>query len=460
MLAEAEPDLKNLKMVIMEYKILAEQLVKKCLDKGADAAEVYIESGRDLSIEVRNGEVETVREAASHGAGFRVFVEGKTAFSHCNDFSDDALEEAVSSAIAFANNTTPDENNILPEDESVTEVEGLYDPEIAEVDMERKIEMAKEVEQLAMADERITKSSGAGFSEGDSEIVLANSNGLLKSYKSTACSFGVGVVAEKGEQKSTGYEYCSRRFFSDLLSAEEIAKKAAKDAYELLDPRMVKTQKAAVIFDPDAARSILGGIMAALNGERVIQEASFLAGNMDNKIASDLLTLIDDGTRPRGLGSKPFDGEGVHTQKRILIDKGILKGFMYNTIIAGRAGVKSTGNASRRGFRSLPGIGPHNFYMAAGKDSSEKIIKATQNGLLLKGVTGYGINPVNGNFSGGASGFWIKNGKIVFPVKGLTIAGTADEMLNNIDMVGDDLDLNRSFTAPTFRIREMQIGGE
>ena len=181
---------------------------------------------------------------------------------------------------------------------------------------------------------------------------------------------------------------------------------------------------------------------------------------MDNKIASDLLTLIDDGTRPRGLRSKPFDGEGVHTQKRILIDKGILKGFMYNTIIARRAGVKSTGNASRRGFRSLPGIGPHNLYMAAGKDSKEKIIKATQNGLLLKGVTGYGINPVNGNFSGGASGFWIKNGKIVYPVKGLTIAGTADEMLNGIDMVGDDLDLNRSFTAPTFRIREMQIGGE
>ncbi len=133
---------------------------------------------------------------------------------------------------------------------------------------------------------------------------------------------------------------------------------------------------------------------------------------------------------------------------------------MYNTIIAGRAGVKSTGNASRRGFRSLPGIGPHNLYMAAGKDSREKIIKATQNGLLLKGVTGYGINPVNGNFSGGASGFWIKNGKIVHPVKGLTIAGTADDMLNGIDMVGDDLDLNRSFTAPTFRIREMQIGGK
>ena len=228
----------------------------------------------------------------------------------------------------------------------------------------------------------------------------------------------------------------------------------------MLDPRMVKTQKAAVIFDPDVARAILGGILAAINGERVIQGASFLKDKMDQKIACELLTLIDDGTKPRGMSSKPFDGEGVPTQKRIIVDKGILKGFMYNTIVAKRAGVKSTGNATRGGFTSLPGIGAHNFYMANGEIPPEEIIKATKTGLLLKGVTGYGINPVNGNFSGGANGFWIESGKIAFPVKGLTIAGTAEEMMNGIDMVGNDLDLNRSFTSPTFRIQEMQIGGE
>jgi PmbA protein len=160
------------------------------------------------------------------------------------------------------------------------------------------------------------------------------------------------------------------------------------------------------------------------------------------------------------MASKPFDGEGVPTQKRTIVDKGVLKGFMYNTIVAKRAGVQSTGNASRGGFRSIPGIGAHNFFMASGKDNPEDIIKATKNGLYLKGVTGYGIITVNGNFSGGASGFWIENGKITFPVKGLTIAGTAFEMLNAIDMVGNDLDLNRSFTAPTFRIKSLQIGGE
>ena len=173
-----------------------------------------------------------------------------------------------------------------------------------------------------------------------------------------------------------------------------------------------------------------------------------------------MLTIIDYGTKPKGLASKPFDGEGVPTQKRVVVEKGILNGFMYNTIVAKRAGVQSTGNASRRGYSSLPGIGPHNFYVEAGESDPEEIIKSTKKGLYLTGVTGYGINPVTGNFSGGASGFWVENGKFAFPVKGLTIAGKAEDMLNDIDMVGSDLDLNRSFTAPTFRISLMQIGGK
>jgi PmbA protein len=246
-----------------------------------------------------------------------------------------------------------------------------------------------------------------------------------------------------------------------LLSCDlEIAAKAARKAYELLDPKMVKTQRAAVIFDPDVAGAILGGILAAVNGERVLQGTSFLAQKMDQKIASALVTIIDDGTRPKGLASGPFDGEGVPTQKRTIIDRGLLKGFMYNTIIARRAGVKSTGNASRGGFTSVPGIGSHNFYMVAGTSARADIIAGTAKGLLLTEVTGYGINPVTGDFSGGASGFWIENGKVAFPVKGLTIAGRADEMLNGIDLVGNDLDMNRRTTAPTFRIRDMQIGGE
>ena len=444
----------------MDYIALTKQLVQGCLDKGADQAEVYLETGRNLRIDVWNGEIETVQEAASHGVGFRVFVKGRMAFASCNDFADSALENAMDRAIGFAASTTADDNNVLPEDKGLTDVSGLYDPQLAEVPMDRKIELAKEVEKLAMKDPRITKSSGSGYNEGEAEIYLANSHGLSKSYRETGCSFGVYVVAEKGDQKSSGGENCQRRFFYELKKPEEIAAKAAKQAYEMLDPRMVKTQEGSVIFDPDVSRAVLGGLLAAVDGERVLQGASFLADKMDQKIASELVTVIDDGTRPRGMGSKPFDGEGVPTQKRMIVEKGILKGFMYNTIAARRAGVQSTGNADRRGYQSLPGIGSHNFYMDAGKDDPADIIKATKRGLYLNNVTGYGIIAVNGNFSGGASGFWIEEGKIAFPVKGLTIAGTAFDMLNAIDMVGSDLDLNRSFTAPTFRIASMLIGGE
>ncbi len=444
----------------MDYKTLAEESVKKCLKKGADAAEVYIETSRNLSLDVRKGEVETVEEASGFGAGIRVFVKGKMAFASSNDLGEKALADAIGRAIEFAKITTPDPNNVLPEDRGVTDIAGLYDPQIAQVPMERKIELAKTAEKLAMKDARITKSDGARYQEAEGEIIVANSSGLMKSYKAGGCAFGVSVVAEKGEQKSSGSESCSRRFYKDLKPAEEIAAKAARDAYEMLDPRPVKTQQAAVIFTPDVASALLGGILGAINGERVLQGASFLGQKMGQKIGSDLITLIDDGTREKGMASEPFDGEGVPTQKRLIVDRGVLRGFLYNTIVAKRAGVQSTGNASRGGFTSLPGIGPHSFYMAAGGAKPEEIIKATKAGLLVKEVTGYGINPVNGNFSGGAAGFWIENGEIAFPAKGLTIAGTAEAMLNGIDMVADDLDLNRTITAPTFRINLLQIGGE
>jgi len=435
----------------MQYENLPQELVDRCLSRGADAAEVYLETGRALSIEVRNGQMETIQESSSHGVGFRVFREGKMGFAHSNDLADRSINDAIASAIEFAQHMTPDEHNVLPNDTGTAEVEGLFDPALGGVSMDTKIGLITETERLAMADGRITKSDGARYSEREEIVYLANSNGIAKNYQSSYCAFGVTVVAEKGDQKSSGGESCSRRFYSDLVSPAEVAEEAARSAYEMLDPRMVRTQRAPVVFHPDVAGSLLGGILGAINGERVLQGASFLAGKVGEKIASDLLTVIDDGTKPRSLASSPFDGEGVPTQRRTIIDRGVLQGFMYNTSVASRAGVESTGNASRGGFSSLPGIGPHNFYVEAGDSDPGEIIRATRRGLYL--------HPVSGNFSGGAQGFWIEDGRLAFPVRGITIAATADEMLNGIDMLGNDLDPNRSTTAPTFRIRSMQIGG-
>src|SRR4030042_3854548 len=264
----------------MDYKALAEESVKKCLKKGADAAEVYIETSRNLSLEVREGEVETVQEAAGCGAGIRVFVMGRMAFASSNDLGEKALEDAIGRAIEFAKITTPDPNNGLPDDKGMAEIAGLYDPEIAQIPMEQKIGLAKKLEQLAMKDPRITKSDGARYGEGEGEVIIANSNGLAKSYRSSACSLGVSGVAEKGEQKSSGGEYSSARHFNDLKPAEEVAAKAARDAYEMLDPSPVKTQKATVIFHADVGYALLGGILGAVNGERVLQGASFLRNRL------------------------------------------------------------------------------------------------------------------------------------------------------------------------------------
>ncbi len=187
-----------------------------------------MEIGRNLNIRVRNGEVETVQETSSRGVGFRVFVKGRMAFSSCNDFQDAALDNAIESAIRFASNTTPDENNVLPDDKGVTAVGDLYDPRIAQVSTDKKIGLIKKVEELAMKDPRITKSAGARYREGEGEVFLANSNGLLKNSKMSACSFGVSVVSEKGEQKSSGRESCSRRYFTDLNPPRGSRRKGSK----------------------------------------------------------------------------------------------------------------------------------------------------------------------------------------------------------------------------------------
>jgi len=444
----------------MDYNKLTRDLVEKALKSGAESAEVYLRTSRNLSIQVREYEMETIEEAASVGIGFRVLTGGRLGFSHCNDLSAKALEDTIMRAIAFAKITTPDEYNVLPQNTVLAKVEGLYDPSIISIPMDRKIRMAIDLEKAAMSVQGISLSSGAAFREGDGEVFISNSNGLAGSYKSSFCSLSVGVVAEKGDQKNTGWESCSRRFFDDMQPVEEIASKAARKALELIDPVMIPTQRAAVIFDSNVAFSLLGGIISAINGDRVLQGASFLKNSLDQAFASPLLTIIDDGLMPKGTGSAPFDGEGVATQKRVLVEKGVLKGFLHNSYTAKRAGVASTGNASRRGFTSLPGIGTHNLYVEAGQYTPEEIIRATRRGLLVKEVTGYGINPVNGNFSGGASGLWIENGEIKHPVKGVTIAGSAAEVLGAIDMMANDLDLNRSTASPTFRVAEMQIGGK
>ena len=324
----------------MDYKALAEELVKKCPEKGADAAEVYIETDRNLSLEVRKGEVETVEERLPTASGSGSSSRGKWPFPAPTTWG--KKRSSTPSAGPWRSPDTTPTNNVLPDDKGMTEIAGLFDPESPGCRWRRRSNWPRERraghEGLAYHEERrgqVRRDRGRGR---DRQL-----HRHVQELPVFRLLLGVSVVAEKGEQKSSGGEYCGARFFKDLKPAEEVAAKAARDAYEMLDPRMVKTQKAAVNFHADVAYATSGRDPGRRQRRTGVAGASFLGNRLDQKIGSELMTLIDDGTRRKVSLATPLTERGFRPRKGSSSTEGVLKGFMYNTIIAKRAGVKSTG---------------------------------------------------------------------------------------------------------------------
>lgn len=444
----------------MDYKDLAASLAKQCIKKGASEAEAYLEEGETLEIQVRNGDVESMKQAGLKGVGLRVFVKGRMAFAESSNFTEEALASIADKAVSLAKQTSFDEFNQLPAPSEKIAQPDIYDPNISKIALDEKISIAKKVEQLALKKhELIKRSLGAGFNNIEGTIHIVNSRGVSTSYKKSICSFGVAVIAAEKDIMQPGYFYSSASYFNLLKTPEEIATRAVDFALALLGGKPVKSQEATVVFDRRAGRGLLFGLIRAINGEQVYQKASFLADYLNKPIASELITIIDDGTMDKGIGSQPVDDEGVATRKKVIVDKGVLKMFIYNTYSAAKSGTASTGNATRRGYSSIPGIGPTNFYMENGATEPADIIKEVKNGLFIMATQGGGVNPVNGNFSTGAMGLWITEGKKTDPVANITLAGNIFDMLKGVDAVGNDLEFNGSIACPTFRVKKMIIGG-
>ncbi len=444
----------------MDFRRTGEEIVAKAIKWGAGEAEACLENVRNFEVNVRKGDIETLTRSVSRGLGLRVFVDRRLGFAYTSDLSTEAIDRTIRKAIELAGITEPKPWQGLPDfgPQSPADLD-LYDPGLAAVADERKIALAREVERIALAeDKRITNSEGGGFSESERDLGLFSSRGISNLMKETRCSLGVYVVAGEGNDMHGGGWSSGKRFFKELDPAETIAKTAVKRVVDQLGPRPVTTGKVPVIFDRYAAPAFWMGVGGALNGDAVFRKATFLTDYLEKPIVSPLITAVDDPTIPRFIASVPFDGEGKATRRNAIVDKGVLKTFLYDSQTARKAGVKASTMATRGGYRSAPSAGFMNVIVEKGQDSFEALFKGVKEGLYVRGMRGAGTDATTGSFSVGCSGFWVVDGAIAHPVDGVTLGGSALEILKSIDKVADDLDMRGGVNSPSFRVAEITVG--
>ena len=441
---------------------VARDVVKQAVAAGAGDAECTISEGDEFSANVRMGELETLKEAGSRGAGLRVLIGKRMGASYTSDLTPEGIRQMVRSAIDLAGLTTDDPHAGLPEPEefgSLTRDLQLFSNETAKLPTEDRIDIAKRAEAAALAaDPRITNSEGASFDSSVGGRVFANSRGFFGAYRSSYCSVSAVPVATQNGSMERDYWFTIARNYKGLEDPETVGRKAAARAVRRLGAVKVETQRVPVIFEPRTARTLLSNIFDAVDGRAIYRNASFLAGKLGEKIADERITLVDDGTIPGLFGSSPFDDEGVPTRRTPVIERGVLKNYLLNTYTARKLGMKTTGNASR-GITGNAGIGHGNFFIEPGARTPDEIVRSVKNGFYVTELIGSGVNTVTGDYSRGAVGIWIRDGELAFPVSEVTIASTLQEMLAGIVGIGNDLRFRGSMESPTLMIGEMTVGG-
>jgi len=436
------------------------ELAEEAVRRGADAAEVVMRQSTEFAVGVRLGDVEKLTESTAKGLGMRVLIAGRQASVSGSDFAKDAVLGLLDEAIGLARATSPDESIGLPDMEdfarSFPDLD-LYDEAIERLGAEEKIDLALRAERAAQrTSERIINFDGGGLNTGYGSAVLANSLGFAGEYRGTSISLLSVPVASDGGKMQRDYWYDARRKLADLDVPEAIGIKAAERTLRKLNGRAVQTQDAPVVFDPNMGQDLLGDILQAVSGEAIFRKSSFLVGRLGEDVMAKQLTVIDDGTIKKGLGSRPFDDEGLMTRKTMVIERGRLVNYLLNTYTARKLGLKSTGNAGR-GLVGAPTVEAGNFYIEPGVHTPEAIIGSVKRGLYVTELIGFGVNIVTGDYSRSASGIWIENGELTFPVQGVTIAGNLKEMLVDIEMIGNDLDFRSNIVSPTLLIGRMTI---
>ncbi len=436
---------------------LAEELITLGKKEGADEVEVSIVDGHEFRTDIRFGEIENLVEAGPRYLSLRVIKDQKTAYATSSDLAQETLQYLLKKSIQRATLAHSDEYAGLPPfspKKINLQSLKLYDPEIPMLSAEKKITLAKETEKIALQDKRITNSHGASFETDEIKFVLANSKGFLDEYEQTLCSLSLGLQAGETDSRVEDSWFSSERHFHELDSAEEVALRAIERTVRQLNPRKTKTQKVPVVFEPLMTSWLLGFLFSCVSGISIYQKTSFLVDRLGKRIGNERITIFDDGLLPGKLGSKPFDSEGVPCQKTPVVERGILKNYLCNTYAARKLGLKSTGNAA--GFN----VSPHNFYLQPGNHTPEEIIASVDKGLMLIRTLGHGLNPVTGDISRGAFGLWIEKGEVAYPVSEITISGNLGNILNQVEMVGNDLNFYIPLAGPTIKIQELTVAGQ
>ena len=435
-----------------------DRLIKVALAAGADAADALLVESVSASVSYRMGKLEDVERAESVDLGLRVFVGKQVAFISSTDLTQSALDELPPRAIAMARLAPEDKYaGLAPRELLAREMPFLDTEEASEPSAETLIAWAKDVEAAALAVKGVTNSEGGGASFGRNAIALATSEGFSGRYAGTSLGMGVAVLAGEGTGMERDYESASARHMSDLENPQDVGRRAGEKAVQRLNPRKVKSQAVPVVFDPRVSAGLVGHFAGAISGASIARGVSFLKDRMGEEVFAPGITITDDPHRLRGLRSKPFDGEGVRNQRRALVENGVLKTWLLDCASARQLGLTTTGHAAR-GTGGPPSPSATNLYMEPGALSPDALMEDISEGFYVTELMGMGVNGVTGDYSRGATGFWIEKGRIAYPVSEVTIAGNLKEMFRRL-VPANDLVFRYGTNAPTIRIEGMTVAG-
>ncbi len=446
-------------LTVAEAQSRVHDLVTSATRAGADAADVLYVCNESTSVSVRLGDLEDVERSEGETIGLRLFVGSRSASVSSSDLSRDALSTLVERAVAMAREAPEDRfSGLAPADRllagAALDLDGDDGAAVAPEDLRARALVA---EQAARGVAGVTNSEGASASAGRTIIALATSHGFAGGYATSGHGCSASVIAGEGAGMQRDYAYRSARHLADLEAAETIGRRAGERAVARLNPAKLSSGTMPILFDPRVGASLLGHFSGAITGSSIARRTSFLLEMLGKQVFAKGVSIVDDPLRPRGLGSKPFDGEGLPTARRELVADGVLTGWLLDSASARQLGLAPTGNA-QRGIGGPPGAGTTNFYLAPGTLAPAELMADVKRGLFVTELIGHGVNPVTGDYSRGAAGFLIEDGEIAASVAEITIAGNLRDMFAAI-VPANDLRFERATDVPTLRIDGMTVAG-